>query len=288
VVRVADTDPAVDPSFGDHFAYINTSAAPRGKLFVFLPATDSTPDRYTLIETAAANAGFHSIGLAYPNGPDPVNLLCSASTDADCTTKIRDETYSGTDTTTLVSVNASNSVLNRLTKALLYLHAQHPSDGWNQFLGAGNSIRWDLIRVSGLSQGGGLAGYIAKTKQTVDRACFFSSPADWNSLGNQPAGWVVAPGNLTPASRVYGFNNTQDPIVPLPHIKKTWLAFGMDSMGAIVDIDATQTYAGTHEMTTSLGTSISAHTSTASDLNTPMTSGGTPLYLPVWNYTCFN
>lgn len=294
-VDVAATDAAVSGAFGtSHNAYINRSVAPRNRLFVFFGATDAPPQRYTLIGSAAANAGFHSIGLAYPNGPDPVNAatLCGGSADPDCTGKIRAEVLTGIDTSPLIAIDPADSVQNRLTKALVYLQQQYPGDGWDQFLG-GSGLRWDLIRVSGLSQGGGMAGYIAKQK-SVERACFFSSPADWDTVGGQPAAWVLAPG-ATPAARIYGFDSQLDPVVVYPRILRTWTALGLDAFGAPVNVDAVATYGATHELTTSLGTVTSAHTGTAADSTTPLDFAdkstaypdGTPVYLPVWTAACF-
>jgi len=288
IVNVQATDAAIDPQFGSHYAYINTSVTSKGRLFLFFGATDSVPQFYTLIETAAANAGLHSIGMAFPNGPDPVNISCSGSADPDCTSKIREETFAGTNTSSLVSVSASDSVQNRLVKVLTYLQAQHPTEGWGQYLGSGNSIRWDLIRVSGLSQGGGLAGYIAKQKAAVDRACFFSSPADWDDVGNQPAGWVLSGTRMTAASKIYGFNHLSDPVVPFAHIQQTWQAFGLDAFGAPVRVDQTSSFNGTHELTTDLGSTLSAHTSTASDSATPLDTSSLPVYRSAWQYACFN
>jgi hypothetical protein len=288
-VTVTDTDAAMDTSFGAHLAYVNPSVSAKGKLFLFFPATASIPSRYTLIETAAADLGFHSLGLAYVNGPSPVETLCGASADPDCAGEIREEQFSGTDSSTLVSVSAADSVQNRVLKALIYLQNTYPTEGWGQYLNGSSSVRWDLVRVSGLSQGGGMAGYIAKQKQSVDRACFFSSPADWDDTSNQPATWVMSGTHLTAASRIYGFNNLKDPVVPYAHIKQTWTAFGLDPLGAAVSVDsASPPYGNTHELTTNLLDTLSAHTSTASDGNTPKDSNGNPVYLPVWTYACFN
>jgi hypothetical protein len=296
-VNVTDTDPAISTAVGgqQHYAYINASATRKNKLFLFFAATGAPPKNYTLIDSAAANAGFHSIGLAYVNGPSTIESLCAGSPDPDCTGKIREETLTGADASPLITVSVTDSIQNRLVKLLIYLNVQHPADNWGQFLDASNNIRWDLLRVSGLSQGGGAAGYIAKT-QAVDRACFFSSPADWDDVDNIPGAWVLTPNTSTPPSKIFGFDSTLDPIVPYVNIRKTWTAFGLDPFGAPVSVDGTSTFNGTHELSTSLGDALSAHTSTAADSNTPIDTtrtslqfpAGTPVYLNVWNYNCFN
>lgn len=287
VVSVTATDPAIATSFGsNHYAYVNTSVTQRGRLFLFLGSTESEPQFYTRIETAAANEGFHSLGLAFPNGPSPVNLACSGNADPDCTGKIREETFTGTDVSPHIDVNVANSIQNRLLKVLINLRDTYPSEGWDRYV-SGSTINWGLIRVSGLSQGGGLAGYIARHKASVDRACFFSSPADWDSLNNQPAAWVRSGTSLTPASRIYGFNHEKDPVVSLSHIREVWQEFGLDAFGAPADVDSSgPNYNNSHELTTSLGGVLSAHTSTAADLNTPLVNG-VPVYLDAWRYACF-
>jgi hypothetical protein len=283
----------MDTSVGgtQHLAYVNTSVTAKGKLFLFFAATGSIPARYTLIGTAAADAGLHSLGLAYVNGPSPVELLCRSSGDADCAGKIREEQFAGTGTSPLVTVSPTDSVQHRVLQALIYLNAQFPAEGWGTYLTGTSSVRWDLVRVSGLSQGGGLAGYIAKQKQSVDRACFFSSPADWDDTvanGGLPATWVRSPTQLTAASRIYGFNNIHDTIVPFAHVTQTWADFSLDQFGAPADVDtASSPYAGSHELKTGAVSGTNAHTSTASDGNTPTDANGNPVYLPVWTYACF-
>lgn len=294
-VGVTATDASLSTAFGtSHAAYINAAVTARNRLFVFFGATDAPPQNYTLISSAAANAGFHSIALAYPNGPETISQLCAGIADPNCTGKVRAEVLTGADTSSQIVVSASNSVGNRLAKALVYLNAQFPGENWGQYLDAGGNVRWNLVRASGLSQGGGLAAYIAKTT-TVDRGCYFSSPADWYDIGDVPPTWITAAATQTAASAQFGFNHEADLLVPLAHIRTVWTALGFDAFGASVRVDGASGFSGSHELTTALGTAAMAHTSTAADASTPLDTSrpttqypaGTPAYLPVWNYACF-
>jgi len=292
-VDPAATDNAIDSTQGAHDASINTAVTPRGRLFVFMPGTGGVPLAYRLIAQSAANNGFHAIGLAYENDIS-VKDLCSGSTDPDCAGKVREERFSGQDVSTLVSVNAANGIQNRLTKAVVYLAQQHPQDGWGQFLDNSGDILWDRVRVSGHSQGGGMAGYIAKQKR-VDRVCFFSSPGDVDDVQNKLAAWVLAPG-VTPAASHFGFSHQRDGEVPWALVQREWSAFGMDSFGAFVDVDSVAVpFNQSHMLTSNLDkpswvTDADAqayHGITVRDALTPLDGNGLLTYRRVWQYQCF-
>lgn len=288
VVDPATTDAAIDPRFGEHIAYIGGTSA-KGRLFLFLPESGGKPTQYLSIQKQAASNGYHSLGLAYPNS-DVVGLKCLGTNNVNCEGNIRAETFTGTDSSLLVSIDAANSVENRLVKSLKYLDGRYPADRWSQFLGVGDAIRWDLIRVSGHSQGGGLAAYAA-TKNAVERVCTFSSPADFNDASNAPAPWLS--GGVTPPERYFGFGHRQDEIVPWTNLQAIWAALGMDAFGVAQSVDATASpYLGSHMLysdlpTASTGAGSGFHGMPVVDSATPLDSGGLPIYRSVWQYACF-
>ncbi|MGZ5781698.1 MAG: BPSS1187 family protein, partial [Burkholderiaceae bacterium] len=293
IVNPSATDGAIDATQGNHYAYINTAVTSKGKLFVFMPGTGGIPLVYRLIVQAAANNGFHAIGLAYENDIS-VGDLCSGSTDHDCAGKVREERFSGQDVSTLVSVNPANGIQNRLNKALAYLAQQHPQDGWGQFLDNGGNVVWDHVRVSGHSQGGGAAGYIGK-QRLVDQVCFFSSPADIDNVQLTLATWVTAPG-VTPASRYFGFSHLRDGMIPWTLIQQQWPAFGMDAFGTFVDVDSVaRPYNQSHMLSSNLNKpswvtvpdADAYHAITVVDARTPLDVNGLPTYRQVWQYQCF-
>lgn len=287
-------DAGIDTAFGQHLASVpNSLLSARGRLFVFLPASLSVPSRTQLILQAAANNGFHAIGLAYPNDV-VIDDACSGSSDAACWRNAREEIRSGSNASSSVAVNAANSIEHRLQRALQYLAQTQADAGWSQYLDSSGAIRWDRVRLSGHSQGGGHAAYIS-TQRSVDRACLFSSPADYDTLRQQPAAWLSA-ASATPASRVYGFTHDRDTVVGFARIQSTWAALGLAAFGAVAQVDVALPqpgYQGRHMLASDLpavgglpGTPY--HGMPVVDLLTPNDSGnGLPVYWPVWQYACF-
>lgn len=285
------TDANISTDLEAHFAINPAPAvATRAQLFVFFPGTFATPSLYRLVVRTGAAQGFHALGLNYPNA-QAVGSLCNNSTDVDCHGKARGEILSGQDMSSLIAVTPANSINNRLIKLLTYLHAQYPTEGWGQYLVAGQPD-WPRIRVAGHSQGGGHAGYIAKL-YAVDRAVYFSSPGDWRNGVNQPATWIVTAG-VTPAARQYGFTHLQDPLVTFAVATSIWQALGLGVFGAPTTVDGTSApYMGSHQLTTNAapnpaGSTVSPfHGAPVVDSQVPLTPGGAPLFQPVWIQQCF-
>jgi acetyl esterase/lipase len=82
---------------------------------------------------------------------------------------------------------------------LRVLDASAPGEGWGGYLD-GDQPRWDRIVVSGLSQGAGMAAYIAR-EHTVHRVVLFSSPWDFTGriAQGQLARWIDGTGATPPA-----------------------------------------------------------------------------------------
>jgi len=116
-----------------HIVFLNNSVSKKNQLFIFLPGTGGNPSNIQRIDSLAANLGYHSIGLMYPNEP-AIGSLCASNSDIDCYTKTRMEVIDGTDRTTLITVDRANSIENRIIKLLHYLQLQNPAENWSQFL----------------------------------------------------------------------------------------------------------------------------------------------------------
>lgn len=69
----------------------------------------------------------------------------------------------------------AESAVSRLTAVIRYLDRRHPKLGWAGHLTPGDRPLWPRIVVSGLSQGAGMAAFIAK-RFPVNRVVLFSSP----------------------------------------------------------------------------------------------------------------
>lgn len=278
------TDAAIDVANDPHVA-INPSpsVAARGKLFVFLPGTGAVPTMQQLVLATMAGRGYHAVGLTYPNST-AVGVLCADDTDPDCFWDVRREVITGTNTSPRLVVTPANAIVNRLARLLQHLHATYPTEGWGQFLAAGNPD-WSRVTLAGHSQGGGHVGVLAKLV-VLDRAVYFSSPADWRQVANVPATWLARP-NVTPASRQYAFIHEQDQLVPEAQARANWVALGLDVFGAVTNVDAASApYGGSHRLTTRATPALAAsfHGATVVDAATPRATSGAPLFEGVWGY----
>jgi hypothetical protein len=273
------SDPAITMFDSPHHAFFNPATPARGRLFLFLPGTDATPSVYQKLCRHAAVLGWHSLGLTYPNG-DAVNALCP--TDPQCAGLVRAEVLDGIDRTPLVAVDATNSITNRLVKALLHLAQVAPVEGWSQFLGPGNAPRWERIVVAGHSQGGGHAAFIAKT-HAVSRCLIFAA-ADTVANGDAST-WMSAP-SATPPEKFFGLAHLGDPLVPPAAQRNGWTALGMDAFGPEVLADTAPVLGGTRRYMTALEPAQSGLTANhgvpAVDFRTPLLADGQPALAPVW------
>ena len=126
---------------------------------------------------------------------------CPREPDPDCAEKVRRKRIYGDDVTGLIDDRREESIVARLTMLLGALDRAHPADAWSRYLSDGKPD-WTRIAVSGLSQGAGMAAYIAQ-RTTVARVILFSSP--WDNYGRLQtlAPWVRRGHGATPAERWY-------------------------------------------------------------------------------------
>lgn len=280
VVAPSATDARIDEWNAEHYAVVDTaSIAPRGQLLVFLPGTGGVPANTRLFATAAARTGYHVTGLMYANDI-AILSVCPSDPDPDCMARMRTEIITGENRSPWVSVDPANSIDNRLLRLLLHLAATHPSEGWGQYVIDG-AVAWDKVAVSGLSQGGGHAAYIAMLR-TVARVVMLAAPAD--GLGGQPGPWVRL--GATPAERYFGLVHERDPFRSIP---PNWLALGLGVFGPMTRVESsTPPFGNSHMLTTDLlpasGSYGHSHPSIVADQTTPRASDGTPRLDAVWRY----
>ncbi len=117
-----ETDPAIDRPHNPHLVVIDPTIPRRQELFLWLSGTGGTPVGSAFIVRQAGANGFHAIGLDYPNEV-LVLTLCEDNADPDCFEKVRLTIIYGDDLTGVLTVTRPNSIVNRLTKLLLYLSA---------------------------------------------------------------------------------------------------------------------------------------------------------------------
>jgi hypothetical protein len=282
------TDGCITQRLDSHFVYRATSGAPVGRLFVFLPGTGAIAQNYRLIAIEAATAGYHSIGLSYPN-EQAVGTLC-AGQPTTCYAQARTEILTGTAVSAEVSVDRANSIENRLVKMLLYMRAADVSGGWGQFLAGDTAVVWSKVSVAGHSQGGGHSLFIAKT-YAVWRATAYASGGDVIAGGGR-APWVNPP-FATDSTALFGFISTADELVSPSGTLAAWSALGMTGAAVNVDLVAPPFGASRRFVTSAIpanpGIAIGPnHNVVVVDVNTPLVLGlGAPVFGPVWRALSF-
>lgn len=282
------TDACITQRLDSHFVYRATDVAPVGRLFVFLPGTGAIAQNYRLIVLEAARAGYHAVGLSYPNA-QAVGTLCAAQPNT-CYADTRTEILTGQSTSAEVTVDRANSIENRLVKALSYMRLTDVAGNWGQFLAGDTAVVWAKVSVAGHSQGGGHALFIAK-RYAVWRATTYASPGDLLPGGGR-APWVNAP-FATDSTALFGFISTADELVPPTETLAAWSAVGMS--GAPVNVDAVAPpYGASRRFVTTAapqnpGIVVAPnHNVVAVDVNTPTLLGiGAPVFRTVWRALSF-
>src|SRR5205823_5910492 len=108
------------------------------------------------------------------------------------------------------------------TGLLAYLDAEHPGEGWADYLD-GDQLRWSAIRLASHSTGGSHAVLIAQ-EHAVQRLCLMEAPVDViGAPGDlrRLAPWIQA-GGATPVDRVYGFRHVHTTSQVIPGFEGTW------------------------------------------------------------------
>jgi len=275
------TDREIDDWLDPHYAIAPHLTSRKNRLFLFLSGSYGDPSNQCLILQTAAQLGYYAINLCYPNSWT-VAGLCRNSVDLEAHDKVRWEIIDGIKRSNLIDISRANSIENRLIKLLLYLHQQHPEEGWFDYID-GNFPKWESIVVAGHSQGGGHAAIIAK-EHIVDRVILLGAPADYNRILKRPASWLSTP-HITPADRYYGFAHLQDP--GIKRISIAWRLLGMTAYGSPVNVDSTPLpYHQSHQLVTRANPASRQkyHGCVAVDAHTPKLPDGTPRFKSVWQY----
>jgi predicted esterase len=204
LVRYRIKPSSIDPSVRDfdepHYVVFAAGVKADAPLLLFLPGTGGRPLNTSLFANVAAEQGYRVIGLEYVDEP-AVQQICPRNPDPSCAEKVRRKRIFGEDATPLIDDPSDQSIVARLTKLLAALDRDHPQDGWSRYLKNGQPD-WTQIAVSGLSQGAGMAAYIAQ-RTLVARVVLFSSP--WDNYGrfHTLAPWVKRGNGATPTDRWY-------------------------------------------------------------------------------------
>ena len=206
-------DPAVK-QYDDPDIVIGSDLPASAPLAIFLPGSGGKPANTVGLLRVIAAQGYRVIGLEYDDTPAVVQV-CPRDPDPDCSARFREMRVSGTGARAPVANPVAEAIVPRLVATLRYLDRKDPKAGWAGYLD-GDQPRWDRITVSGLSQGAGMAAYIAK-QHPVRRVVLFSSPWDFTGADRRPAPWLHAASATPPEQWQAEYNrseNTVELIVP--------------------------------------------------------------------------
>lgn len=200
----------------------------RSKLVVFLPGTDGVPSNATDLLAVAVDQGYRVIGLEYNDFPS-VAQACFGDPSPKCFGRVRYErSFAGREDLDS-SDSRAQSIDRRLISALQFLRKRYPRDGWGEYLDA-DRPRWNEIVLSGVSQGAGMAAYIAKYRR-VGRVVLFSGPWDFVESSQQLASWLSQP-SATPAGRWFGEYHAREVTASL--LRKAYKALGIPKAHILV------------------------------------------------------
>jgi len=197
MVKPSDADSAITQFDEASVVLFNRGAGPNAQLAIFLPGTGGRPQNVQPLLGVVANQGYRVIGLEYDDTPAVVQV-CPRDPNPNCSANFREERIFGSGADAPVQNPPEEAIVHRLVMLLRYLDRRHPEEHWAGYL-AGDEPAWSRIVISGLSQGAGMAAYIAKRKP-VARVVLFSSPWDFQAPPQTLAPWIGGP-SVTPPER---------------------------------------------------------------------------------------
>lgn len=210
-VKPSDADPLVKAFDEPSIAINDPALPPDAPLAVFMPGSNGKPANLSVIMGAMVRQGYRVIGLEYNDSPS-VNQPCATDPDPNCVATFRALRAFGEGSFATYPNPPAEGIVQRLTALLKKLDALHPGAGWGRYLD-GDAPRWDRIVLSGLSQGAGMAAFIAK-RVKVRRVVLFSSPWDFTGADRRPAPWLSLP-SATPMDRWQAAYHQREATVPL-------------------------------------------------------------------------
>lgn len=297
-IRPSATDSSIRTFDEPHLILVNRDSvvekrrglpAARGQLLLFLPGTSPAPAVGLKAKSGlpgaigfcrlAANLGYHTIFLRYPNATSA--SICARDEDPAEFERFRWAVIKS-GSSRHITIVREESIEHRLIKLLQHLQRARPREAWAQFLTPDGGIRWEAIAVAGQSQGGGHAALIA-TKHRVARVVATGAPKDYSIRHGRPAAWYSNP-SATPKSRFFCFNHVQDrQAASYEQQLENLRTLQLDGLGAPVDIDTSAPpYRHSRMLVTDFPgekklTSSEAHTSVISSRNAAH-------FHPVWQY----
>jgi len=261
--RANEADTAARVALGTETAFLDTRAAPRGRLVVYLhgagaPTTCGSNEHGRLL----AAWGFHVLGPCYVSDYGVGNC---GSDIGGC----RLEAFEGVDHHPFITIAPADSIERRVVRALQLLQRRNPAGDWAYYL-SGETPRWSSIIISGISHGASSAGLIGQVR-AVDRAVMLSGPLDTGQA------WLARAG-MTDRARYWGFTHMADP----QHAGHQAAFMTLGLPGAPVFIDRmVSPYGGSHRLA-SAATTTDGHGSTQAGGASPRNAAGAYLFEAAW------
>jgi hypothetical protein len=196
-IRASDTDPSITRFNEPSMVVFDAETPVDAPLVVFMPGTGGKPGHAMYLLRVVARQGYRVIGLEYNDEPAVVQE-CPRNPDPACSANFRERRIFGGNRRSPVENTQAETIVNRLVKLLSYLQEHDPAPHWDGYLLDGEP-NWNRIVVSGLSQGAGMAAYIAK-RELVARVVLFSSPWDYQRGSQRLAPWI-GEASATPPER---------------------------------------------------------------------------------------
>jgi hypothetical protein len=181
-------------------------------LLLWLPGTLGSPRLGPRLNFPqfAAQQGARVIMLSYITDQGVSNVCVGGQLRANrkCAEDFRQKRIFGSKGFDAIPDQPQDAIAYRLAKLLHLLRDTRKGENWEQYLNEYGSPRWERIAVSGQSQGGGHAAFIAKT-HTVARVMMLSGGWDKSAPG-EIADWYARPA-ATPAERWYAAYHVDEP-----------------------------------------------------------------------------
>lgn len=197
LVSPSDANPQVR-QYNDPSIVLSGGPASRSApLVIFMPGTggsSESPPR--LLLKTITGQGYRVIYLTYNNEP-AVSQVCPSRPPA-CSARFRESRVFGGEGPP-VATPVPEAIARRLSDLLRYLNRTQPQAGWGSYLDRNGKPMWPRLILSGLSQGAGMAAYMAQ-RFPVDRVVLFSSPWDVTGPDQRPAPWLLG-ASATPPVR---------------------------------------------------------------------------------------
>jgi len=162
-VRADCTDGEITGHLDKRHVVLVPPAPTQEALWLHLGGSGGQPTSTVNIGDAAVEAGYRFISLAYLNEPSIAGRCAcpDGPRPLECEEKVRLEVLYGDEHTDWFEMAPEESIAHRLAALLQALHKEQPSGGWDTYL-TGEEPAWSQIALSGFSQGGGMAGLIAR------------------------------------------------------------------------------------------------------------------------------